>query len=96
MKICWITYSASSVSESERQIFFSNRYAYAFFMVLVVYLAIKGDYEWAVTNFCIAVVFDPFDQTVKWKDRPLYQKAWLLVHAAVMVLGLILIFFQKH
>jgi hypothetical protein len=60
-------------------------------MVLVLYLFIKGDYEWAFTNMGIALVFDPFNPAVKWQQRPLYQRIWLLVHLAVTFAGLIYI-----
>jgi hypothetical protein len=71
-----------------------NRYAYIAYMVLVIFLFIKGDYEWAFANLGIALVFDPFDPAVKWSQRPLYQKVWLLAHLALTFGGLayILIF----
>lgn len=84
--------TVKSCSQSTR----INRYAYALYMVLVIYLAIKGDYEWAFINLGVALVFDPFDTTVKWQHRPFYQKAWLLVHVSVMFAGLIYLYFQKH
>lgn len=70
-----------------------NRYAYAVFMVLVVYLFIKGDYEWAFANMGIALIFDPFNPSVKWQQRPMYQKVWLLVHLALTFAGLFYIIF---
>ncbi len=73
-----------------------NRYTYALYMVLVTYLFIKGDYEWAFTNLGIALVFDPFDSTVKWQQRPMYQKVWLLVHVTLTFTGLGYILFIKH
>jgi hypothetical protein len=60
-------------------------------MVLVLYLFIKGDYEWAFTNMGIALVFDPFNPAVKWQQRPLYQRIWLLVHLTITFAGLIYI-----
>lgn len=72
-----------------------NRYAYVLYMVLVIYLFIKGDYEWAFANLGIALVFDPFDPSVKWQQRPMYQKVWLLVHLALTFSGLIYIIFLK-
>jgi hypothetical protein len=36
-----------------------------------------------VINFSIALVFDPFDQKVAWKDRKTWQKAWLIVHTVI-------------
>jgi len=73
-----------------------NRYAYVVYMVLVIWLFIKGDYEWAFANMGIALVFDPFNPAVKWQQRPLYQKVWLLVHLAFTFSGLFYILFLKH
>ena len=72
-----------------------NRYAYILFLVLVVYLIIIKDYEMALTNMGIALVFDPFDATVKWQDRPRYQRVWLITHVAITFLGLGYILFFK-
>ncbi len=73
-----------------------NRYAYVGFLVLVIYLFIKGDYEWAFANLGIALVFDPFDPSVKWQQRPMYQKVWLLVHLALTFAGLFYTIFLKN
>ncbi|MGB5029345.1 MAG: hypothetical protein WBO38_12635 [Chitinophagaceae bacterium] len=70
-----------------------NRYAYVIYMVLVIYLFIKGDYEWAFSNMGIALLFDPFNPSVKWQQRPIYQKVWLLVHLALTFSGLFYIIF---
>jgi len=34
-------------------------------------------------NLGIALAFDPFDQNQTWKDRPFWQKAWLILHLAI-------------
>ena len=34
--------------------------------------------------FGIALAFDPFDQAQPWKERPVWQKVWLLVHLALV------------
>jgi hypothetical protein len=31
----------------------------------------------------IALAFDPFDQTITWKARPIWQRAWLVIHLAI-------------
>lgn len=64
-----------------------NRYAYLLFLVLVTYLLIKGDIEWAVANLGIAMIFDPFDARVKWQDRPLYQRVCLIAHVILTFAG---------
>lgn len=63
------------------------RLAYFIYLVLVVYQLFTGDYEWAVSNFGIAMVFDPFDSSVSWKDRPRYQRVWLYSHLALTLCG---------
>ena len=73
-----------------------NRVACTLYMILVIYSFIKVDYVWAFTNLGIALVFDPFDTTVKWQHRPLYQKPWLLIHVALMLTGLMYLYFHKH
>ena len=38
----------------------------------------------AATRFGIALAFDPFDQDQPWKERPMWQKAVLIFHLAVV------------
>jgi hypothetical protein len=65
----------------------SFRLAYFLYLILVAYQLFIGDYEWAVSNFGIAMVFDPFDSSVRWKDRPRYQKVWLYTHLSLTLCG---------
>lgn len=65
-----------------------NRVLYAAFVVLGLYFLIfSKDKSQGVINMGIALAFDPFDQKQPFKERPLYQKCWLVLHLAV-VLGL--------
>lgn len=64
-----------------------NRYAYALFLLLVLYQVLRGDIENATINLGIALIFDPFDANVKWQDRPLYQRVWLLTHLFLTLAG---------
>lgn len=66
-----------------------NLFAYILYMVLVAYLLFKDDLEWAITNMGIALVFDPFNPKVKWQNRPLYQRVWLIVHLTLTFSGLL-------
>lgn len=63
------------------------RMAYGLFLLLVIYYLIRGDVENATINMGIALIFDPFDATVKWQNRPLYQRVWLLFHVAFTFTG---------
>lgn len=64
-----------------------SRYAYFFFLLMVIFLLVKGDTEWATIIFGLSLAFDPFDQNVKWSNRPLYQRVWLIVHVLVLYAG---------
>ena len=66
-----------------------NRFAYILFLLLVAYLLVRGDIEWATVNMGIALTFDPFDPNVRWQARPLYQRVWLLVHVCLTFSGFI-------
>ncbi len=72
-----------------------NRYAHVLIILLSIYFVVKGDYELAFTNLGVALVFDPFDPSVKWQQRPMYQRMWLILNVAILFTGLIYIFFLK-
>jgi hypothetical protein len=67
-----------------------NRFLYGAFVVLAMVFLATGQLTSAMSNLGIALIFDPFDQKVAWQNRPLYQRAWLLVHL-VLVLGLLVV-----
>ncbi len=74
-----------------------NKWVYGAFVLLAVYYLFHSDYMTAASNFGIALVFDPFNPSVKWNDRKLYQKVWLFVHVAlVLTLFLFGIFVEKQ
>ncbi|MCU0329448.1 MAG: hypothetical protein MUC47_00545 [Candidatus Kapabacteria bacterium] len=63
-----------------------QRLLYGAFVALgVYYLAFQGDAGLAAATWGIALVFDPFDQSVSWQHRPRWQRLWLLVHVAAVV-----------
>lgn len=65
-----------------------NRFLYGGFVAFTMYyIAVPHDLMTAASNLGIALIFDPFDQTVKWNDRPSWQRSWLIVHA-LLVFGL--------
>lgn len=71
-----------------------NRFTYVIFLITAVYLLILGDYKWSVVNLSIALSFDPFDATVQWQYRPLYQKIWLLCHIVLALAGFAFLLFR--
>ncbi len=61
------------------------RILYSGFLLFTVYhIFIAHDVMTAASNLGIALIFDPFDQNVRWNDRPIWQRAWLIVHLIVM------------
>lgn len=61
-----------------------NRIAYCAFVLLAIYFLIAGNLESFCIQFGIALVFDPFNQSVVWKDRPSYQRVWMIVHLLIL------------
>jgi hypothetical protein len=62
-----------------------NRWAYAAFVLLAFYFVIfNHSLSDFVIQFGIALVFDPFNQNQKWNERPLWQRAWMIVHLAIL------------
>lgn len=70
-----------------------NRIAYAAFVILAAYFLITGDLSSFCIQFGIALVFDPFDAKVSWKDRPRYQRLWLIIHLVILLLAFITLIF---
>ncbi|MEX1190280.1 MAG: hypothetical protein WED33_13555 [Bacteroidia bacterium] len=60
------------------------RIAYGAFVALSIYFLIKGDLSSFCMQFGIALVFDPFNQEVTWKARPLYQRVWMILHLVIL------------
>jgi hypothetical protein len=73
-----------------------NRFLYGAFVALGVYfLLAKKDISSAMSNFGIALIFDPFDQKVMWQNRSLYQRVWLIVHIIIVFVLLAVWLSQK-
>lgn len=75
-----------------------NRFMYSAFVLLavgrIIFQGVDGLAE-AAPSLGIALIFDPFDQTVAWKDRPAYQRIWLIVHLSISLLMLAWLIYQK-
>ncbi|MBL0358078.1 MAG: hypothetical protein IPP72_14955 [Chitinophagaceae bacterium] len=62
-----------------------NKYAYAVFVAAgIIFFSIK-DYSQAAVFMGLAPVFDPFNQSVAFDKRPLWQRAWLIVHLLLTI-----------
>jgi hypothetical protein len=61
-----------------------NRFLYIGFLLLGTYqAAFMNDYIQAASSFGIGMAFDPFNPDQPWKERPIWQKAVLILHLAL-------------
>jgi hypothetical protein len=70
------------------------RILYAGFVLVALWNTLfSSDYGSAAANMGIALIFDPFNPSVSWDQRPLYQRAWLIAHLGIgLGLGLMALF----
>ena len=61
------------------------RWMYGAFVLMTVYFLFRADYMTAASNLGIALIFDPFNPTIKWQDRKTFQKVLLFVHVALVI-----------
>jgi hypothetical protein len=47
------------------------------------------DYGLCVSGLGLALIFDPFDASVTFVQRPLFQRLWLIIHLAILYILLI-------
>lgn len=47
------------------------------------------DYAGCMSALGLALIFDPFDATMPFVERPLFQKIWLITHLALVYILLI-------
>lgn len=83
-----------ATAQAQKQTSRFNRIFYVLFLVIVIYQFATHDVESAVINLGIALIFDPFDTSVKWPDRPLYQRIWLMAHLALTLIGFLYLIFD--
>lgn len=58
-----------------------NKVPYGTFTLAgIVFWLVSEDRSLAATFLGIALVADPFDQSQPWGERPLWQRAWLILH----------------
>ena len=72
-----------------------NKPVYILFIVAGACFIIAGNISQAVVFFGLALVFDPFDVRMPFPKRPLYQKAWLMIHLAIVLALFVVMFFVK-
>ena len=61
-----------------------NKYLYIGFVILGIYQAVANrDYLQAASSLGIGMAFDPFNPEQKWNERPIWQKAALIIHLAL-------------
>lgn len=70
-----------------------NKFLYIGFLLLGLFQAtVTKDYMQATASLGIGLAFDPFNPEQKWNDRPIWQKAVLIIHlglvAAMFGLGI--------
>jgi hypothetical protein len=62
-----------------------NKVLYLLFIVFAAYQVFaKQSYVDAAGSLGIALAFDPFNTQQPWKERPIWQKIWLLIHLAAV------------
>jgi len=80
-----IKMTSPQVSPAHRCSVFLNRIFYGISVLLCLYFLIANrDYGAAASNMGIALIFDPFEQSVAWRNRPFYQWMWLIAHISVL------------
>ena len=89
------TSSEKEIPKSKNTMAFFNRFLYSGFVFMSFYFAATGQLDNAASNLALALIFDPFDQEVRWKDRPLYQRIWLFAHVT-LVMGFLIIWGIKN
>jgi hypothetical protein len=60
-----------------------QRLLYGGFTALGIYKIGTGNFSDASMYLGIALIGDPFDSTITWKERPVWQRAWLIIHLAL-------------
>lgn len=70
-----------------------NIVGYLAFTIAGLYFSfLSNDASQGPMFLCLAFVFDPYDRSVKWGDRPMWVRALLLVHCIVAIVALVHMF----
>lgn len=66
-----------------------HRLAYGLFLLLAAYqMVLRDDPVSAAGSAGIGLIFDPFDPSQPWGQRPRWQRAWLILHLALTAAAL--------
>lgn len=67
-----------------------NKYIYISFLIAAIIFACLEDYGTTIIFGGIGLAFDPFDQQTSFRDRPLWQRALLIVHVLFVLVFIFL------
>jgi hypothetical protein len=70
-----------------------NKPAYIMFATAALLFLLFQNIEQSAIFMGMALIFDPFDITISFKERPLYQQIWLFIHFSIALILFVLMFF---
>ena len=73
-----------------------NKYIYIVFLIATIIFVCIKDFSTAIIFGGTGLAFDPFDQSVPFPKRPLWQRIWLMVHCVFVVVVVVLWFSIKQ
>jgi hypothetical protein len=65
------------------------------FVLFGGYFFWRNDIPTGLSQLGIALVFDPYNSSTSWKQRPLWVKVWMIAHLFTICLLLILLLLGK-
>lgn len=57
-----------------------NKFIYTIFLIAAIIFACLKDFSTAIIFGGIGLAFDPFDQSITFSKRPMWQRVWLVLH----------------
>lgn len=72
-----------------------NKPAYVVFIAAGICAFMLKNFSEAFTFLGLAMIFDPFNTTVPFGERPVYQRAWLFIHLVITIALLLLMWIWK-
>jgi hypothetical protein len=66
-----------------------NKWGYGVFTLAGILFTFFGsDASQGPMFMALALIFDPFDQSQQWNERPRWQRAWLIAHLGLSAAAL--------